>query len=297
MSWLTITFRSDAGAAPQLAELLDEAGALAVTLHDGADAPVLEPGPGEAPLWPETLVEGLFEDRDASSVLGWLGLRVGPGGLPPVAVGRLDARDWVREGQALFRPQRFGERLWVCPSWCEPPDAGAVTLRLDPGLAFGTGSHPSTALCLEWLAAADLAGARVLDFGCGSGVLAVAALLLGARHAWAVDHDPQAVVATRENASRNGVLERLTVGPPEGLDAPPLEVVVANILAGPLIELAPVLTALVVPGGTLVLAGILSDQAAAVAEAYRGVIPLAVHGEREGWVRLVGCRPAPAGGQ
>lgn len=297
MAWLTITFRSDAGAAPQLAQLLDEAGALAVTLHDGADAPVLEPGPGEAPLWPETLIEGLFEDQDASRVIGWLGQRVGAGGLPPVAVGRLEARDWVREGQALFRPQRFGERLWVCPSWCEPPDAGAVTLRLDPGLAFGTGSHPSTALCLEWLAAADLAGARVLDFGCGSGVLAVAALLLGARHAWAVDHDPQALTATRENALANGVLDRLTLGSPQTLDPPSLEVVVANILAGPLVELAPVLASRVAPGGALVLAGILSEQAAAVADAYGGLLPLAVDAEREGWVRLVGTRPAPAEGQ
>lgn len=296
MSWLTITFRSDAGAAPQLVDLLDEAGALAVTLHDGADAPVLEPGPGEAPLWPETLVEGLFEDRDAPGLLDWLGERVGPGGLPAVAVGRVEERDWVREGQALFQPQRFGERLWVCPSWCEPPDPRAVTLRLDPGLAFGTGTHPSTALCLDWLAAVGLAGSRVLDFGCGSGVLAVAALLLGARHAWAVDHDPQALTATRENALLNGVFERLSVGSPEALDIPPVEVVVANILAGPLIELAPLLTALVAPGGALVLAGILSEQAAAVAEAYRCLLPLAVHGEREGWVRLVGCKPAPAGG-
>ncbi len=294
MSWLTLTFRSDAGAAPQLSELLDEAGALAVTLHDGADAPVLEPGPGETPLWPATLVEGLFEERDAPALLDWLGARLGPGGLPPVAVGRLEERDWVREGQALFQPRRFGDRLWVCPSWSEPPDTRAVTLRLDPGLAFGTGTHPSTALCLDWLAAAPLAGTRVLDFGCGSGVLAVAALLLGARQAWAVDHDPQALTATRENAVRNGVLGRLTVVAPGGLDAPPVEVVVANILAGPLVELAPLLASRVAPGGTLVLAGVLSEQAAAVAKAYRGLAPLAVDAEREGWVRLVGSRPGPA---
>jgi ribosomal protein L11 methyltransferase len=295
VAWLTITFQSDAGTAPRLAELLDEAGALAVTLHDGADAPVLEPGPGEAPLWPATRVEGLFNDRDAAGVLAWLGERVGPDALPPAAVGRLEDRDWVREGQAGFRPQRFGDRFWVCPSWCAPPDPQAVTLRLDPGLAFGTGGHPSTALCLEWLAAADLVGARVLDFGCGSGVLAVAALLLGARHAWAVDHDPQALTATRENALGNGVLDRLEVGPPDALNAPPVEVVVANILAGPLIDLAPGLTARVAPGGALVLAGILRDQAAAVAQAYAGRVPLAIDAERDGWVRLAGCRPPAAG--
>jgi ribosomal protein L11 methyltransferase len=295
VAWLTITLQSDAGAAPRLAELLDEAGALAVTLHDGADAPVLEPAPGEAPLWPATLVEGLFEDRDAAGVLGWLGARLAPDALPAVAVGRLEDRDWVREGRAGFRPQRFGDRFWVCPSWCDPPDPQAVTLRLDPGLAFGTGTHPSTALCLEWLAAAPLTGARVLDFGCGSGVLAVAALLLGASHAWAVDHDPQALMATRENALGNGVLDRLEVGPPEALNAPPVDVVVANILAGPLIDLAPGLAARVAPGGALVLAGVLREQAPAVARAYAPWLALAVDAARDGWVRLAGYRPPAAG--
>lgn len=295
-AWLTITFRSDAGAAPQLAEWLDEAGALAVTMHDAADAPVVEPAPGETPLWPETLVEGLFAEQDAAAVLERLREGPPPGGWMPATVGRVEDRDWVREGRDLFRPQRFAERFWVCPSWSETPDPQAVTLRLDPGLAFGTGGHPSTALCLEWLGAAGLAGARVLDFGCGSGILAIAALLLGAREAWAVDHDPQALIATRENAALNGVLDRLHIEGPQALDAPPVEVVVANILAGPLVDLAPLLSARLAPGGSLVLAGVLTGQAEAVARAYAPWLALRVDAEREGWVRLCGRKPAFRGG-
>ena len=291
MAWLTITFRSDASAAPQFAEWLDEAGALAVTMHDAADVPVVEPAPGEAPLWPETLVEGLFTEQDAETVLERLREGPAPIGGVPATVGRVEDRDWVREGRDLFRPQRFGSRFWVCPSWSEPPDPQAVTLRLDPGLAFGTGGHPSTALCLEWLGASGLAGTRVLDYGCGSGILAIAALLLGACEGWAVDHDPQALIATRENASLNGVLGRLHIESPQALDAPPVEVVVANILAGPLMELAPRLSARLAPGGSLVLAGVLAEQAEAVVRAYAPWLALHVDAEREGWVRLCGRKP------
>jgi ribosomal protein L11 methyltransferase len=291
MAWLTLTFRSDPRVAADLADRLAEAGALAVTLQDGGDAPVLEPDPGEAPLWAETLVEGLFEAEEPTGLLARLEAGLAGAGLPEPVVGHLEDREWVREGLAGLRPLRFGERLWVCPSWLEPPDPAAVNLRLDPGLAFGTGGHPSTALCLEWLASTPLEGATIVDYGAGSGILAVAALLLGARSAWAVDHDPQALLATRANAERNGVAARLRTCAPEDLPAVAADRVVANLVAGPLVALAPRLSNLVRPGGSICLSGLLTEQADAVAWAYPPALALRRDGERDGWCRLVGHRP------
>jgi ribosomal protein L11 methyltransferase len=291
MPWLTLTFRGDAGAAQVIADLLDEAGALAVTMRDAGEAPVLEPPPGEAPVWAQTSVQGLFDPRDPAPLLAWLRSRYAPGELPSVSIDRLEDRDWVREGVAGIGPLRFGDRLWVCPSWKEPPEPSGVTLRLDPGLAFGTGTHPTTALCLEWLAGADLAGAVVVDYGSGSGILGVAALLLGARQVWAVDHDPQALDATRDNAARNGVLAGLRAVAPESLPEPHADLVVANILARPLEDLAPRLVRLARPGGRLILAGVLAEQVEALCQAYRPWVALMADAERDGWVRLVGARP------
>jgi len=286
-AWLTITFRSDAGAAPQLAEWLDEAGALAVTMHDAADAPVVEPAPGETPLWPETLVEGLFAEQDAAAVLERLREGPPPGGWMPATVGRVEDRDWVREGRDLFRAQRFGERFWVCPSWSETPDPQAVTLRLDPGLAFGTGGHPTTRMCLRWIAAHPPAGQRVLDYGCGSGILAIGAALHGAAQVDAVDIDEAAVRATRDNAAANGV--RLAAGLPDqaqGLYG----TVLANILATPLKVLAPLLCGHVAPGGALVLAGVLERQTEELQAAYRPDLALQVADREDGWVLLTARR-------
>lgn len=290
MAWLTLTLPTDAGNAQALADLLTEAGALAVTLREGAGPPVLEPGPGETPLWSATRVEGLFPDREPAPLLAWLRARAPGGVLDGAELGRVEERDWVRETTRGFQPLRFGQRLWVCPTWTAPPAPAAVTLRLDPGLAFGTGTHPTTALCLDWLAAAALEGTTVVDYGAGSGILAVAALLLGAADGWAVDHDPQALRASADNAALNGVGSRLRVVPPESLPALQVDLVVANVLAGPLVELAERLTHLLRPGGTLVLSGILSEQAQGLAAAYAPHLPLAVDAEREGWCRLVGCR-------
>jgi ribosomal protein L11 methyltransferase len=290
MPWLTLTFRSDPASAPGLAEALAEAGALAVTMEDGADSPIIEPAVGESPLWPTTCVEALFDDADQAALLRAVRGHRALASAPEPTVARVEDRDWARVGLAGLGAMAFGGRLWVIPSWLEPPEPAAVVLRLDPGLAFGTGRHPTTALCLDWLAGADLAGARLVDYGCGSGILAVAGLLLGASRAWAVDHDPQALVATRDNGGRNGVAGRLEVTAPEALDSPPADVVVANILARPLVELAPRLAGLLAPGGWLVLSGLLADQAPDVAEAYRPWLALAVDGEREGWCRLSGQR-------
>jgi ribosomal protein L11 methyltransferase len=269
-----------------------DCGALAVTLSDAADDPVLEPAPGETPLWPKVrltalLPEGPAGERVARSIAAALGLAAGE-----VTVEELEDRPWEREWLRDFRPMRFGRRLWICPGGQAAPDPAAVVVELDPGLAFGTGTHPTTALCLEWLDGADLSGASVLDYGCGSGVLAIAALALGAGCATAVDIDPQALTATRENAVRNRLSAALTVRPADELSGPGFDVVVANILSGPLIELAPRLARLARAGGRIVLAGLLDGQAADVARAYQPWFDIGAHATRSGWTLLAGRRRA-----
>jgi ribosomal protein L11 methyltransferase len=272
-----------------------EAGALSVTVSDAGDVPVLEPAPGETPLWPENTLTALFPQDAEPAPLG--ASLAAEFGLAVPRVETVENQDWERAWMDDFQPLRFGRRLWICPSWREPPEADAVNLVLDPGLAFGTGTHPTTALCLEWLDANPPCGALVLDYGCGSGILSLAALKLDARRAWAVDIDPQALIATEANAERNGIgAGNLYAVEPAGL--PPLEadLVIANILSGPLVELAPLLCEHLKPHGRLVLSGILAEQADAVHEAYAAYID---HWEadavREGWVRLAGQRSAQTG--
>lgn len=274
------------------ADALLAVGALAVTFTDAGDNPILEPPPGTTPLWEQVCVTGLFAgDADPDGVWRALAGELAPAPPPAGRWSELGERPWAELWQAHFRPRHCGGRLWICPSWCAPPDPAAVNLRLDPGLAFGTGEHPTTALCLEWLADQPLAGARVLDYGCGSGILAIAACLLGAARASAVDIDPQALAATRANARHNAIADaRLAVGEPETLSAAGHDVILANILANPLIELAPRLAALAAPGARLCLSGILAEQAAAVAAAYRPWFELAPPLLRESWARLTGTR-------
>jgi ribosomal protein L11 methyltransferase len=276
-------------------------GALSVTLLDAADDPVLEPLPGAMPLWPTVVVSAVFPaDADMTSVRNAL---AGTPGLDPLLVAEksvLEAvadRAWEREWLEDFRPMRFGGRLWVCPGGQRPPAAEGpatpVLLELDPGLAFGTGTHATTALCLEWLdsgASQWPADASMIDYGCGSGILAIAALLLGARHAVAMDIDPQALIATRENAARNGVADRLRATDDPDCGGVPADVLVANILAGPLVELAPRLSALVRPGGRIALSGLLLEQVSAVTEAYRPWFDIDLAGAREDWGLLTGLR-------
>jgi ribosomal protein L11 methyltransferase len=272
--------------------LLEAAGALSVTLADAADEPMFEPPPGATPLWQATRVTGLFEaDRDLDALRTAL-----ERGLAEVTAGArvqcetLVDRDWERVWLERFRPTRFGHHLWVCPGGSGTDDPEATVIRLDPGLAFGTGTHPTTALCLEWLDAAELGGRRVIDFGCGSGILGVAAALRGAAVVVAIDHDPQALTATESNALRNGVLDRFSVQreAPDALQ--PADVVLANILANVLVELAPRLAGLVLPGGRLVLSGILAGQVEAVAEAYADRFRFAAPQFREDWALLHGER-------
>jgi ribosomal protein L11 methyltransferase len=271
-------------------DLLLELGALSTSLEDAGDHALLEPLPGETPVWPEAVVSGLFGD-DADAAASPLPCRTAGHRPRPVTREDVEERDWVRAWMDDFRPMRFGERLWIVPTGYEPPDPGAVNLLLDPGLAFGTGTHPTTALCLEWLDAHPPVDATAIDYGCGSGVLAIAALRLGARHCIGVDLDPQALVATRDNARRNGIPdEQLPVCLPEGLEAEPADLVMANILSGPLVELAPVLGRLVRPGGRLILSGLLAEQADTVAAAYRNTFKMAPPTLKDDWALLAGIR-------
>jgi ribosomal protein L11 methyltransferase len=297
-------------------------GALSVTLLDAADDPVLEPAPGAMPLWPTIVVRAMFAaDADVHQVR--TALAAAPG-LDPLLVAEkshfesVADRAWEREWLKDFKPMRFGQRLWVCPGGQRPDVAAtmspeteqAVLLELDPGLAFGTGTHATTALCLEWLdsgAAASnggagpgtgwLAEADVIDYGCGSGILAVAALLLGARHATAMDIDPQALLATGQNAGRNGVLDRVRVTSDREVGGERADVVLANILAGPLVELAPLLAERTRAGGRIALSGLLVEQSDAVTAAYRPWFDITLIGVRDGWGLLTGRRRAQDDGR
>lgn len=294
MPWLQLTLEARDLDPQRLEAALRQAGAQAITLQDAADHPVYEPAPGALPLWPYTRVCGLFPaDTDMGRVRERLCDALGRAELPSCRIEPLEDRDWVRAWMDHFRPMRFGARLWICPRDQTPPEPHAVNLRLDPGLAFGSGTHATTALCLEWLDQTPPRGWQVIDYGCGSGVLAIAALLLGARTAWAVDNDPQALQATRQNAGENGVLDRIAVYPPETLPALEADLLLANILAEPLIALAPEFGARVRPGGMLVLSGLLQEQAPAAIRAYAPWFEMEQTGAREGWVRLSGARVPP----
>lgn len=291
MNWLQIIF----SCTPEHSEALEDAllgeGALSITYRDAADQPLLEPGVGEMPLWDRIQFSALFDAQtNMDAVLEAVRERLAFD-LPPYRIEIVEKKDWERAWMDHYHAMSFGERLWICPSWQAPPDPGAINLMLDPGLAFGTGTHQTTALCLQWLDGADLTGKTVLDYGCGSGVLGVAALLLGATSVLAVDNDPQALVATRDNAQRNGCADRLQVRLPDlNRVIEPVDVVLANILAGPLIQLAPLLSASLKPGGYLVLAGLLEEQAAAVMAAYEPAVTFLPSAHHEGWWRLVGQR-------
>jgi ribosomal protein L11 methyltransferase len=295
MSWLQISLTVDRERAPLLEAALENAGALAVTLDDAGAEPLLEPPPGTTPLWRGVRLTALFaDDQDSQasveSLAEWI--RANLSATPRIE--RLEDRPWERVWLETFKPTRFGRRLWVCPRDQGAPDPDGVVVDLDPGLAFGTGHHPTTALCLEWLDGANLVGRTLLDYGCGSGILAIAALKLGAAHAIAVDHDPQAIEATRANAGQNGVADRLSTAMPDGLggleDLLPSDVVIANILAGPLVELAPTLLGHLRPGGDLVLSGVLLEQVDAVSDAYRRGVDLEPVRVREDWALISGLR-------
>ncbi|MEX6501549.1 50S ribosomal protein L11 methyltransferase [Pseudomonas zhanjiangensis] len=291
MPWLQVRLAITPDQAPTYEDALLDVGAVSVTFMDAEDQPIFEPDLGTTPLWSNTHLLALFEaDTDPDALLAHLQLLTGAA-LPAHQVEQIEDQDWERSWMDNFQPMRFGRRLWIVPSWHAAPEPEAVNLLLDPGLAFGTGTHPTTALCLEWLDGQDLQGCNVLDFGCGSGILAIAALLLGAERATGTDIDPQALEASRDNAGRNGIdPARFALYLPADLPQEQADVVVANILAGPLVALAPQITQLVKPGGRLALSGILGEQAEEVRAAYQNAFDLDPTAEKEGWVRISGTR-------
>lgn len=292
MPWIQIKINTSGAHAEQLGDALSETGAVSVTFQDTHDNPVYEPLPGETRLWGDTEVIGLFDaETEMAEIVAQMAEHPLLGSHFSHKIEQIEDKDWEREWMDNFHPMRFGQRLWICPSWRDVPDPTAVNVLLDPGLAFGTGTHPTTSLCLSWLDGLDLTGKTVIDFGCGSGILAIAALKLGAARAIGIDIDPQAIQASRDNATRNGVADRLELflphQQPENLQA---DVVVANILAGPLRELAPLIRILPVSGGALGLSGVLASQAASVCEAYSDDFTLDPVAEKEEWCRITGQR-------
>ncbi|ASG00915.1 50S ribosomal protein L11 methyltransferase [Vibrio anguillarum] len=291
MPWIQIKLNATNANAEQIGDMLmEETGAVSVTFLDAHDTPVFEPLPGETRLWGDTDVLALY---DAEADSAWIIDQIRSSKLLSddfaYKVEQLEDKDWEREWMDNFHPMKFGQRLWICPSWREIPEPDAVNVMLDPGLAFGTGTHPTTALCLEWLEGLDLTGKTVIDFGCGSGILAIAAIKLGAAKVVGIDIDPQALLASNDNAGRNGVADQLEVylpqDQPEGLIA---DVVVANILAGPLRDLNGVIKGLLKPNGQLAMSGVLDTQAEEVANHYRDELHIDPIIELNEWCRISG---------
>ena len=287
MSWISIECLAAADRHAALCELLEDAGALSITSLDAADRPVLEPAPGETPLWPQVRLTALFEgDYEPAALLALLGAA----GVQALRCTSLADQDWARSGQDV-QPRHFGNRLWVCPTGVAAPAPDALVVQLDPGLGFGTGAHPTTALCLRWLARNPPVGGEVIDWGCGSGILAVAAARLGARRVWALDIDPQALAATADNAARNGVADCLRVLPADGLPAAvAADLILANILAPVLVALAPQLLDALRPGGALLLSGLLESQVPEVLAGFGTALRFEAPTIDQGWACVKGIK-------
>lgn len=272
MSWIQFIIETQAAEIEATENLLEELGSLAITLEDSADTPLFEPPLGTTPLWQNTRVIGLFPQQcDTQAIQNALTQAFGQ--QTPIRFEILEDKNWQTEWMAHYKPVQMGETLWICPEWQTPPQPDATNLMLNPGLAFGTGTHPTTALCLKWLDQAQLKNKIVVDFGCGSGILGIAAQLLGSHQVYAVDNDPQALSSSRDNAKRNHVEDKLSIFSPEQMalqakDSFEADLVIANILANPLISLAPTLANMTKAGGQIVLSGILKEQVDAVSKAY-----------------------------
>jgi ribosomal protein L11 methyltransferase len=299
ISWIEISGPVKGEAADAIADALMESGALAVDVADlhaesDAEQPIFgEPGMALDQRWADSRIAALFDSDIATDDIEaiWSALRQQAGGaLGPHEFRVVPETDWVRATQAQFEPIEITPALWIVPTWCEPPNKSAINLRVDPGLAFGTGTHPTTRLCLQWLTQQSLAGKTVLDYGCGSGILAMAASALGAADVLGVDIDPQAIETSRLNTTANALNVRYSVS--SNATDGQFDVVVANILAGPLTVLAPAIASHVKVGGSLAMAGILSPQIDRIGEAYAPWLKVRVIAEREGWVLMSGIRLA-----
>ena len=297
MAWIQLKFDYKNSDAEPLSDFLMELGALAITFLDAEDNPILEPKPGETPMWEHLIMLSLFNADTDTHAIDQL---IVDSQFHQHIQFKADTKyeweiirdqDWERAWMDNFKPMQFGERVWIVPSWCEAPVADAVNIKLDPGLAFGTGTHATTALCLQWLDSADLTGKVVIDYGCGSGILAIAALLLGAEKVYAVDIDPQAIEATKLNLERNGIQShRLILGLPQDITLPQADILVANILAEPLRQLADSIASSVKSGGNLVLSGLLESQAEQLANIYEQWFTLDPVAVQEDWARLTATK-------
>jgi len=291
MPWQQCTIGCDESQTEALSDYLLALGAVSVTLSDAGDQPLFEPPPGATPLWQAVHINALFDDDIDQAVVNLHLMQQFPNlALPRIAWTAIEDKDWERECLDQFKPMRFGQRTWVVPSWETLPQPDAVNILLDPGLAFGTGTHPTTALCLEWLDAQAPLADKLLDVGCGSGILSIAACKLGAKAVYAIDIDPQALQATRDNAIKNNCLDKITRSLPAQLSSTGFHIVVANILANPLIEMAEDLARQVLPQGKIALSGILKDQAQAVMDRYKQWFKLDPITAREDWVRITGIK-------
>jgi ribosomal protein L11 methyltransferase len=272
------------------------AGAVSITYLDAEDQPVFQEELDSTPLWDSLVLCALFEeDTELGELLSWLGSNASIVNRASLEVEKIEDQAWERSWMDNFSAMQFGEKLWICPSWQEPPDPTATNIMLDPGLAFGSGSHATTALCLQWLATQDLQGKDIVDYGCGSGILAIAAALLGAQSVEGVDNDPQAVLATNDNCERNGLLQgRVGTFLPEEYDSistpESVDILLANILAAPLLSLASKFASLVKPHGSIVLSGLLAEQADAITEVYSEWFEMSAAVQREDWIRLSGIK-------
>jgi len=291
MAWHQISVITNENTAPKLADFFSNLGAVSVTYMDAEDEPVYEPAIGETKIWSNTQVIALYElDVDPELIKNRVFQQFKNDDLHNWLHEEVADQEWERAWMEYYKPMKFAGKLWVCPTDQEQSEPGTVCLTLDPGLAFGTGTHPTTALCLEWLASHDLTGKTVIDYGCGSGILAVAAILLGAKIAHAVDIDPQALTATQSNALKNNVQDKIKCYLPEQFEPFQADIVLANILAKPLIDMSEQISALLVSGGQLVLSGILYEQAESVISAYQPNISFNPLVQQEDWIRLDGVK-------
>ena len=295
MSWIQIRIHAQRAQVNSIEDALMAQGALSITFQDDADQPILEPELGTTPIWDDTQVIGLFEaSQNSEKLLKNLNdfyHNLSGQALPRHKLEILEDKDWIRAWMEDYHPMQFGDRLWVCPSWQKPPQPDAVNLMLDPGLAFGTGTHPTTDLCLQFLDKEVEGGELVVDYGCGSGILGIAALLLGSEKMVGVDIDPQALTATRDNAGRNSISDELyDVFLPDKAPDVRADIMVANILAGPLQMLAPDIARLTRPGGKLALSGLLAEQAEEVSECYSQWYNMYPAKQLGDWVLLTGTR-------
>ena len=288
--WRQIRIWINGAESAAVEQILQNCGAASVTILDAKDQPLFQLEPGATPMWDQAVLVGLFAaDSEIDEVESLL--RAAFSNIEGIEITELADQDWERSWMRDYHPLQFGERLWVCPSWETPPDPDAVNIRLDPGLAFGSGTHATTALCLRWLEQQQLAGKQVIDYGCGSGILAIAAALLGAAQVLAVDNDPQALQATADNRDRNGIpVPRLQVYGPGDLPAGKVQVLLANILVQPLQQLAGHFATLLQADGRLVLSGVLEDQVAGLLDYYRPWFDIEDVCSESGWSRIVATR-------